>query len=582
MESKTKEKLIFLAICFLAVFLMYGRTLWGDFVFDDRGILDHRAMLADLNQLHRTLISPYWTEETGLYRPITLATYSLNYFFFGSGAWGFHLVNLIFYALSGFLLFLVIDRVFGKKILAWTAAVLFLVLPIHTEAVANIVGRAEILALFFSLLFFWELTRHQINRWRPGLWFLLALGSKETAIAALPLALLIIYFYGRVKTDEAGPGEAAEDSLVKISWLERKIGGLKFLPADSFFKKSIFWKYFYPSLSILAGGAIYFSVRLLILGRQYFSAVETSLVENPLKFASGLDRLATAFKVLAIYLQKSFWPFGLCSDYSYNQIPVLHNFFNLAAIAGLAAFLFFIAGFFAFWRRAPVLSLASAWFLFSFLPVANLIFPTGTIAGERLMYYPSLGLVLFLAWGLVALFEILRRQLAAQNDKKRIWENFVFFALCPSLILFYGWHSYERSLDWLTEKRLFVSAVRCAPSSVLSRSNLGAVYYLEGNLAEAKKELLRAQEIYDSYPKGVNNLGLIYWKEGDKAKARQYFLRTLSFRFPYYGAYENLALMALEERNIKEAKDWLLKFYSGNEEAADLYIRIFFESQKKN
>lgn len=164
--------------------------------------------------------------------------------------------------------------------------------------------------------------------------------------------------------------------------------------------------------------------------------------------------------------------------------------------------------------------------------------------------------------------------------KPRRISGLFFLILSFSLIIFYSWRSFLRNFDWLDEKQLFISAAKCAPKSVLSHSNLGAVYYLEGNLIEAKKELLLAQQIYDGYPKGINNLGLVYWKEGDSQKARELFLRSLSFRFPYYGAYENLALMALEKGKDDEARDWLLKFYSGNSDLVELYIRSYLLSKR--
>jgi len=160
--------------------------------------------------------------------------------------------------------------------------------------------------------------------------------------------------------------------------------------------------------------------------------------------------------------------------------------------------------------------------------------------------------------------------------KKRRWFlESIFLIIFLTLAGFYGWRSFERSGDWLTEKRLFTSAAQCALNSVLSRSNIGAYYYMDGDMANAKKEFLAAEKIYDSYPQGVNNLGLIYWKEGDRVRAREYFTRALSFRFPFYGAYENLALMALEDGKTDEAREWLLKFYSGNQSAADTYIQAF-------
>lgn len=540
---KKYEKWIILAVCFILVFLMYGQTLWGDFVFDDRGIVDHASMLSDPNQLHRTLSLPYWTAEAALYRPTTLLSYAFNFFFLGRGAWGFHFINLLLYALTGFLTYWLVFRLFTKRSLAYLTAVLFLVLPIHSEAVANIIGRAEILALFFSLLFFRELLKEPSfswkNFWLPGLWFLLAMGSKETAIAALPIAALII-------------------------WLKERA-----------LSRQVFFKYLYPALAIFSGALIYFGARFLVLGREYFLSVQTTLVENPLMFTSAQGRLAAALEVLAMYLQKTFWPPGLCSDYSFNQIPVAQSFLNWSTLLGAGAFIILIAGIFVGWKKAPVLSFGCAWFVLSFFLVSNFLLPIGTIAGERLMFYPSLGLCLIVA----AMIIYAAKKLADFFRRRAIgaapFSWFIGLALLSALIIFYGLASWQRAGDWLTEKRLFVSAAACAPKSVLSQSNLGAVYYLEGNLPAAKEALLQAQAIYPDYPKGVNNLGLVFWKEGDRVKARELYLKALSYKFPYYGAYENLALLAIEDKNWAEAKDWLLKFYSGNQAAAETYLRAY-------
>lgn len=534
MQEETKEKLIFLGVCFLLVFSIYGRTIAGDFVFDDRGIVEHQYLLGNLNNLHRILALPYWAKEAGLYRPITLASYTFNFVFFGSGAWGFHFINLIIYSLTGFLFFLFLEKFFKSKFLAYLVALSFFVLPIHTEAVANIIGRAELLALFFSLLALNELVKEKRKAWKIGLWFLLALGSKETAIATFPLAFLLV---------------TIKEKKILLGFEAVK-------------------RWFRPLAAFFFSAIIYFAARFLVLGWQYFLSAETTIVENPLKFAPAAARIATAFKIVTLYFKKTFWPIGLCSDYSYNQIPVSGSLFNLETLIGLAIILFFAVSIFVFWKRFSFLALGSAIFLFSFLPVSNLFFSIGTIAGERLIYFPSLGVVFYIAAFFAWLCYLM---------KKKIYKIAVL-ALFFVLIIFYGAMSFLRAGDWMSEKKLFTSAAKCASQSVLSRSNLGAVFYLEGNLAEAKKELLLAQSIYGGYPKGVNNLGLIYWKEGDKQKASELFLKALSFKFPYYGAYENLALMALENGNIVEAKEWLTKFYSGNSEAAEIYIKVYQSS----
>lgn len=531
MKPETKNKLIFLAICFGLVFLMYGRSILGDFVFDDRGIVEHEALLANFNLFDKVLTLPYWTEEAGLYRPIVLLSYSLNFLLLGASPAGFHFINLILYALTGYLIYLLVEKLFKKKLLAYLSGIIFLILPIHSEAVANIVGRAEILALFFSLFMFLELAKDKSgpafkNYWPAGLWLFLALGSKETAMAALPVGVLIIY-----------------------------------LKEKNFWRREMFYKYLPAAVWLAVGLAAYFGLRFMVLGQEYFLKAETSMVENPLKFAAAGPRLITALNILALYLKKSFWPLGLCSDYSYNQLPVLYNFFNAGTLIGAAVLFLTAVGIFLA-KRAPIISLAAAFFFFGFLPAANLIFPTGTIMGERLAYFPSVGLSLLLAYGINAVFWLWDKNII------RYLAAIIFVGLAG----FYGAVSFLRAGDWLTEERLFKSAARCAPNSVLSRSNLGAIYYLNGDLAAAKRELLAAQKIYDNYPKGVNNLGLVYWKEGDLKTAQELFLKALSSRYPYYGAYENLALLSLEQGKIKEARLWLMMFYSGDKASVDNYM----------
>ena len=132
-----------LAIFFVLIVAIYGRTLWGDFVFDDRGVVDHYAVLSNPFEIKKIFLMPYLTEDAGLYRPVTIYSYSLNYFIFGTAPFGFHLVNLILYGLTCFFLFKLLRRIFDNKAFAFLSALIFLVLPIHTEVVANIIGRTR-------------------------------------------------------------------------------------------------------------------------------------------------------------------------------------------------------------------------------------------------------------------------------------------------------------------------------------------------------------------------------------------------------------------------------------------------------
>ena len=144
-----------------------------------------------------------------------------------------------------------------------------------------------------------------------------------------------------------------------------------------------------------------------------------------------------------------------------------------------------------------------------------------------------------------------------------------------AIIIFYSFVSIQRSIDWLSEKRLFVSAGQCAPNSVLSLSNLGTVYYFEGKYDDAEKILLQSVNIYNGYSKGLNNLGLVYWKMGKLDKAKNYYRQSLLARFPYPGAIENMSLLYLSQNDLKNARRWLNVFYPNEKQAIDTYLKQY-------
>ena len=510
---KRKQNLSFFIFCVVLVVVMYGSSLGGSFVNDDRYILQYASNWENPLSWYKIFTTNYFSDP-GLYRPITVFSYALNFSLFGSGAWSFHLINLILYFLTGYILFIFLKKLFKKPILAGLSAFIFLILPIHTEVVANIIGRAEIFALLFSLLCFWEILKKNTNKWMTVLWFLLALGSKETAIAILPIILLLIL--NKYKKNFSFKG---------------------------ILTKKNFENYFYP---IFVAPLIYFSTRLFILGINFFSN-NAQLTENPLKFFSLPERIFTALKILSIYVFKTLSAVNLCSDYSYNQIPIVSNFFNIGTFLGFSFVLFSVWGIFYFFKKKFSIALALAFFLFPYLIISNLILPIGTIAGERLFYFPSIAFAILLAEGILFLWS---------KRKDKMWRtgSLIFLVFLSS---YYIYRSFDRSLDWINEERLFISAGQCAPQSVLSLSNLATVYYFKGDYKRAEEIILDSYKIYDGYTKANNNLGLVYWKIGEYKKAEKEYFRAFKV-FPHFeGVYENLALLYLSQNDEEKAEKWL-------------------------
>ena len=530
MNPKLSKWLLF---CLIALAL-YGVSLYGEFVFDDRGIIDHYAVLQNPFELKQIFSLPYWTEEAGLYRPVTLLSYGINFLFLSTSPVGFHFVNILLYGFIAYFLYKLLKVLHADETHAFLAAIIFIFFPIHSEVVANITGRSELLALFFSLLFLIEILKEKINVWKIGLFLFLSIAAKETGIAAIPIALVIIFI--------------KENNIYENT-------------------RSIIRKYLYPGLAGLVAVVSYFSLRLLILGQEYFIGIETSIVENPLIKTSWIERVPTAFSILTMYVKKTFIPQNLCSDYSFNQIPTISNFFHIGPIMGIIIFIAAIISIIYFIKRDPRVSLGSAFFLFAYLPISNLFFPIGTIAGERLMFYPSVGLAIISSVICLKIYNYLL-------SKKELYAK-IGLGIFITLMFIYAFISIQRSIDWLSEKRLFLSASKCAPNSILSLSNLGTVYYFDGKYGEAEKILLDSMNIYDGYSKGLNNLGLVYWKIGKLDKAKDYYRQSLLARFPYPGAIENMSLLYLSQNDTKNARRWLNVFYPNKKQEIDSYLKQY-------
>lgn len=151
-------------VCLLAV-LVYYNTLEAGFVYDDsRAILTNPDILPS-TPLSNLLKDDFWgtplssSNSHGSYRPLCVLTFRLNHWFCGFRPWGYHLINVLLHSVATGLV-LKTARTFLSSKSATVAASLFAVHPVHTEAVAGIVGRADIIACIFYLLSFITYVNH--------------------------------------------------------------------------------------------------------------------------------------------------------------------------------------------------------------------------------------------------------------------------------------------------------------------------------------------------------------------------------------------------------------------------------------
>ena len=343
-------------ISFLLVALCYVNSLPNDFVFDDGPIVSSNPVIRTISPI-QFLKSPYWTKQqyAGIYRPFVVFSLSVDYAIWKRWAPGFRLTNLAVHAINGVLVFSLYQSIAGAGIVPLIAMIIYLVHPVHTEAVTTIVGRSELFAACF-LLAAWLLFRQGRTGW-AALAFLLALLSKENAIV-LPAILLLTSPRGR-------------------RWI-------RLLPMIFVALAYLAMRY-----SVLGGLGIPVSAQYMGGRLTYF------------------ERLLTSGRVFIQYLILTFYPLHLAGDYDYNAIPIA-NFVDWDAWLGLVLIAATVVTAYFYRHRNWAVSLGLSFALIAFIPASNWIMPISILMAERFLYLPMIGLALV---GATALSQLEDRRL---------------------------------------------------------------------------------------------------------------------------------------------------------------------------
>ena len=451
--------------------LPYLNGLAGGFVFDDVGVIQENPVV-QREPLWRVFTTTY--EPGALYRPVTMLTYATNARLDGA-PFGFHAVNLLLHVAVTLALYALLLRLVAP-LAALCAAALFAVHPIHSEAVTNVVGRAELLAALAALLALLAVTRAltapTATAWR---WWGAALAAFAVGLLCKESTFTVI-------------------GLVAVVhwWL---------VPQDSLRRR----------LAVLAPfvlvGLAYLQLRLLVVGALALPALPDPL-DNPLAHVDLATRLRTAAVVLWDYLAMLLLPLRLSADYSFNQVPLVTRWSDPRVIAALAVLGLLTAGALGAWRRWPALTLAAALFAIPLALTANVLFPIGTIKAERLLYLPSAGACLAAGW-------LLARWIGAQP-------RVAGAALAVVLALFAG-RTWARNADWRDARTLYDAAVASTPDSAKAHHNLAVALQRDGEMEAALAHYRQALAIYPEYAGAAFGIGHLAMLGGDDAAALQWY-----------------------------------------------------------
>ena len=139
--------------------VLYANTIPNKYCLDDYCVIVNNSYVqSGFSGIPKLLSTNFFNGmngfNDGLYRPAPMVTYAIEYGIFGMNPAVSHAVNMLFFSLASFVLFLLIRKLSGEKhiIFALAITLLYVAHPIHTEVVGNIKGRDDLLAFLFGIL----------------------------------------------------------------------------------------------------------------------------------------------------------------------------------------------------------------------------------------------------------------------------------------------------------------------------------------------------------------------------------------------------------------------------------------------
>ena len=420
------------ALCSVVVYI---GALWNRFAVDDLPIIVQNPLVIHPSGIWRAFAAPYWPPDLGghMYRPLVIASFALDYLIDGK-PW-FHLVNLLWHAAVAVAV-AALTRRWSDDTTALVAGLLFAVHPVHVEAVASVVGRAELMAALFTIL---------------AVYAALVRDSVGWCAAALALGML------------CKENAAVAPGLIVWGWM------LGFARPD----KRRITTFAATWVGVLA---VYAVVRAVVRHPyQGFESIAPMFVGE-----SGLTVRITGVSALADVARLLVFPLTLRVDYSPSERTAVASFADPRFLAGLLCALLWGLLLVLAWKRGRKLeAFGLGWIGIAFLPVANLVFPAGFYLAERTLYLPSVGLVIAVAAWLGRLpRHVLRPAVAAVVVAAAIRTAF-------------------RVPVWYNDAKITDSIIADSPRSYVGQKRLIALY-LDNRMPKQAAEAARvAASLYD-------------------------------------------------------------------------------------
>jgi cytochrome c-type biogenesis protein CcmH/NrfG len=478
----------------LLAVIVYLPSFNAEFTLDDNQIIENNNLVHSLSQLPTLWKTDYWAgkidaNDKSLYRPLTMTTYAIQYAIHKAHPAPYHILNILLHALVCFVLMKWVNLLFKDFWLTGLSGLLFAIHPIHTEAVSGIVGRAEILSGLFILT-----ACISYHHWR------------ETGKTKW-LAFLLLSTFAAITSKEHG-------FMLPLILIMQE--GVYFFQLK---KNPVHRKRFYSgvgSVSLIA--VILWGIRSTITG--------PPVPHEQWLGVAASDRMATSIRTTMEYVAMHVLPIRLSADYWTDEVPIVGfgsleiiiSFLMIAALIGLA-----------FWLRKKMISVSWGilFFFLTLLPVSNFLFAAGFLKAERILYIPSIGLIIAMAALLVSL-------------SKKTEVKWIGFCLIGILTLFFSVRTWLRAGDWKSNFTLAEATLRTSPNSPRFNNMMGLELVHQKRNKEALDYYEKAVKANPNHVPALVNLGTEYKNFNRNEEAIATLQRAIQIDPKAMMAYVNL------------------------------------------
>ena len=441
------------------------------------------------------------------WHPLTWLSHMLDSQLFGLNAGGHLFVSTLIHVANTLFVFVLLIRMTRSPWKSAIVAALFALHPLHVESVAWAAERKDTLATFFGLLSLLAYTRYaeaaSSKRYvLVALWLALGLMAKPMLVTWPFLFLLLDY------------------------WPLRRV---KWTPGDGVGRFVRAWmplvREKIPFLALVGASMV-----VTFIAQSQGGAVR-GFEEAPVPL-----RLANALVSCAKYVVLTFWPSGLAIYYPFppEGIP----FWQLAGAFLLITALTIIALFQA--KPRPYLIVGWFWFLGTLVPVIGLVQVGGQAMADRYHYIPSIGLFIFLVFGLA--------------DFATAWRmERVGIAVASVSVLMSGLLSAIEINRWRDSTTLFERTLAVTPDNLVIQYNLGHVLAQQKKYEDATSHFTEALRIEPDFFDALVNMGVALLDQGKPDEAIPYYERALSVQPNSAKAHMQLGIALAGVKKSQEA-----------------------------